>query len=223
MPLIEPVGPGRAADEREVRSGNRGVPHARKAVTDTTSTAPQGFGPSALATPANALTVARLMATPLFVALIVVKGASWWTVAVGVLVAGSDGIDGWLARRQGATSSGAFLDPLADKAIVLGGFVTLAALGHLPWLPVALIAARELGMSAYRSWAARRGVSIPARASAKVKTWVQDLAIATCLVPPLANEHTLQLVAVWIATALTLLTGVQYLLDGRRALNQAGA
>lgn len=185
-----------------------------------TDTAGSTFGPSALATPANALTMARLLATPVFVAMIVVQGATWTTVVVGLAVAGSDGVDGWLARRQGTTRSGAFLDPLADKAVVLGALFALAAGHHLPWPPVALIAVREVTLVAYRSWAGRRGVSIPARASAKVKTLVQDLAIATCLIPPLAPEHALQLVAIWVATALTLFTGAQYLLDGRRALRE---
>jgi CDP-diacylglycerol--glycerol-3-phosphate 3-phosphatidyltransferase len=183
-----------------------------------TDTARPTFGPSALATPANALTAARLLATPVFVVLILSRGAGWLTVAVGVIVAGSDGVDGWVARRQGTTRSGAFLDPLADKAVVLGAFFALADLGHLPWAPVLLIGAREVGMSAYRSWVGRRGVSIPARRSAKLKTIVQDLAIATCLVPPSAGEHGLQLVAVWIAAALTLITGAQYVLDGRHAM-----
>lgn len=181
------------------------------------------FGPSALATPANALTMARLLATPIFVALIVVDGATWLTVAVGAAVAFSDGVDGWVARRQGTTRSGAFLDPLADKVVVLSAFFALAAEGHLPWAPVLLIAAREIGMSGYRSWAGRRGVSIPARNSAKLKTLVQDLAIATCLVPPLAHDHPLQLGGVWLACALTLFTGAQYLGDGRRAFRGAGA
>jgi CDP-diacylglycerol--glycerol-3-phosphate 3-phosphatidyltransferase len=163
------------------------------------------------------------LATPVFVALILSRGASWVTVAVGVAVAGSDGVDGWVARRQGATRSGAFLDPLADKAIVLGAFFALAAQGHLPWLPVLLIAAREVGMSAYRSFVGRHGVSIPARRSAKLKTIVQDLAIATCLVPPSAGEHSLQLGAVWLAAFLTLVSGAQYVVDGRRALSAAGA
>jgi CDP-diacylglycerol---glycerol-3-phosphate 3-phosphatidyltransferase len=180
--------------------------------------AASGYGPTALATPANALTAARLLAAPVFVGLIAAEGATWLTVAVGVAVAGSDGVDGWLARRQGATRSGAFLDPLADKVVVLGAFFALAAQGHLPWLPVALITIREVGMSGYRSWAGRRGVSIPARRSAKVKTVVQELAIATCLVPPLAAQYDLQRGAVWAAAALTLSSGVQYLWDGRRAL-----
>jgi len=186
-----------------------------------TDTAGSTFGPSALATPANALTMARLLATPLFVAMIVVQGATWWTVAVGVALAGSDGVDGWLARRQGTTRSGAFLDPLADKAIVLGAMFALAAGHHLPWLPVILIAVREVALVVYRSWAGRRGVSIPARGSAKIKTLVQDLAIATCLIPPLASHHTLQVVAIWVAAALTVFTGAQYLVDGRRALRGA--
>jgi CDP-diacylglycerol--glycerol-3-phosphate 3-phosphatidyltransferase len=186
-----------------------------------TDAARHSFGPSALATPANALTIARLLATPVFVALIIVQGPTWWTVVVGTAVAGSDGVDGWLARRHGTTRSGAFLDPLADKVVVLGALGALAAQARLPWAPVLLVAAREVGITAYRSWAGRRGVSIPARTSAKVKTWVQDLAIATCLVPPLAHEHPLQLVAVWVAAALTLGTGAQYLLDGRRALHRA--
>ncbi len=181
----------------------------------------QGFGPSALATPANALTMLRLLATPLFVGLIVQQGATWTTASVGALVAFSDGIDGWLARRQGTTRSGAFLDPLADKFVVLGAFFALAAEHHLPWLPVGLITVRELGMSGYRSYAGRHGVSIPASSSAKIKTLVQDLAIATCVLPPLAHAHGLQVVMVWVAATLTVGTGVQYLLAGRRALRGA--
>ena len=176
------------------------------------------YGPSALATPANALTVARLLAAPVFVGLIATEGPSWVTVAVGVAVASSDGIDGWLARRHGATRSGAFLDPLADKFLVLGSLFALAAQGRLPWLPVGVMAVREVGMSAYRSWAGRRGVSIPARRLAKLKTLVQELAIASCLVPPIAGNRSAQLGAIWVATALTVVSGAQYVWDGRGVL-----
>ncbi len=179
------------------------------------------FGPTALATPANALTLARLLAAPVFVAMIVVWGATWFNLAAGLIVAGSDGLDGYIARRHGTTRSGAFLDPLADKAVVLGALGALAYEGHLPWLPVILIAIREISMQLYRSWASRRGVSIPARTSAKVKTFVQDLAVGTCIAPPLVHHHGIQLTVVWIAAALTIGSGVQYLLDGRRALREA--
>ncbi|MGH9043455.1 MAG: CDP-diacylglycerol--glycerol-3-phosphate 3-phosphatidyltransferase [Acidimicrobiales bacterium] len=184
-------------------------------MTDTAGSS--GFGPSALATPANGLTMARLLATPIFILLIANKGASWWTVACGVLVTGSDGLDGWLARRQGKTRSGAFLDPLADKLVVLSALVLLSYEQVLPWLPVLLIGGRELLMSVYRSWMGRRGVSVPASRSGKIKTLVQDLAIATCLVPPLAQDHRLQLVAIWVAAAFTVASGVQYAMAGRRS------
>ncbi|MGD0746986.1 MAG: CDP-alcohol phosphatidyltransferase family protein [Acidimicrobiales bacterium] len=161
------------------------------------------FGPSALVTPANAVTVARLLAAPVY--------------------AGSDGLDGYMARRHGTTRSGAFLDPLADKACVLGAMFTLAAQGHLPWLPIILITIREVGMQLYRSWVGRRGVSIPARKSAKIKTLVQDIAIGTVIIPPLAHQHGLQVAAIWFACALTLYTGAEYLLDGRRALHRPAA
>ena len=114
------------------------------------------FGPSALVTPANAVTVARLLAAPVYVLMLVAWGASWINVVVGFVLAASDGLDGYMARRHGTTRSGAFLDPLADKAVVLGALVTLAAQGHLPWLPVVLITLREVGMQGYRSWAGRR-------------------------------------------------------------------
>jgi CDP-diacylglycerol--glycerol-3-phosphate 3-phosphatidyltransferase len=135
----------------------------------------------------------------------------------------SDGIDGWLARRQGTTRSGAFLDPLADKVVVLGALVALVAKGIVWWLPVVIIAIREVAMSVYRSVVGRHGVSIPARNTAKVKTLLQDLAIGLCLAPPLATHHTFLSAAIWVATAMTVFTGGQYYLDGRRAAHARAA
>ena len=176
------------------------------------------FGPSALLTPANALTLGRLAFTPLLLGLILSEGASWPTIAVAFVLAITDGLDGYLARRQGTTTSGAFLDPLADKFLGLGSMVCLVAVGVFWWLPVSLIAGRELAMSAYRTMASREGVSIPARGSAKFKTVVQEFAIAFALLPVTADDH--EWVAVtflWIAVVLTLVTGIQYLIDARRS------
>ncbi len=177
------------------------------------------FGPSALATPANVITVARLLAAPLFVLLVLHYGTSWLTVGVWLVLAGTDGIDGLVARRYGATRSGAFLDPLADKFLVLGAMSALVATNRWWWVPVALIAAREIAISLYRSWVARQGVSVPARPLAKLKTWVQDLAVGAVLLPTTGHRHAgLALSLLWFAVALTLVTGTQYLLDGRRTL-----
>ncbi len=87
------------------------------------------FGPSALLTPANGITVLRLLATPVLIVMIMLWGASWFTFVFGGLLAMSDGIDGWVARQQGTTRSGAFLDPLADKVVVLGALFALVAKG----------------------------------------------------------------------------------------------
>ena len=181
------------------------------------------FGPSALLTPANAITVLRLLATPVLIVMIMLWGASWVTFVFGGLLAMSDGIDGWVARKQGTTRSGAFLDPLADKVVVLGALVALVAKGIIWWLPVAVIAVREIGMSVYRSVAGRHGISIPARNSAKLKTLIQDIAIGMCLAPPLAGRWTLLNSAMWVAAVLTVFTGAQYYVDGRKAAAERAA
>lgn len=182
------------------------------------------FGPSALATPANAVTASRLLVVPLLVALILVLGPSWWTAGAWAVVACTDWVDGLVARRQGVTRSGAFLDPLADKFLVLGALVALVVTGGLWWLPVALIGMRELGMSLYRTWVGRRGVSVPARGLAKLKTWAQALAIALALVPPVAAHARVAVVVVlWVAVALTLWTGTQYWVAHRRSAAAGGA
>ena len=80
------------------------------------------YGESALLTPANLMTAFRLLVSPLFIYMIVVDRISWWTSLVGFVAAASDYFDGIVARRHGTTTSGAFLDPLADKVIVLGDF-----------------------------------------------------------------------------------------------------
>ncbi len=173
------------------------------------------FGPSALATPANALTAARLLLAPVVIVLIVERPSSWSTLAVWIALAGSDALDGWVARRQGSTSSGAFLDPLADKVLVLGALVALVADGVFWWVPVALVGFRELFISAYRSYVGRRGISVPARKWAKVKTVTQEVAVGFALLPLTADDHWVATTVLWIAVALTLVTGAQYLLDGR--------
>ena len=175
------------------------------------------FGPSALVTPANALTLARLAATPVVIAMVAASVGGWAPFAVAFLVGATDGIDGWVARRQGATRSGAFLDPLADKVAVIGVLFALAARAEVAWVPVSLIAAREVAMQGYRVLMGRRGVSIPARRSAKLKTLVQGIAILLALAPPVAPHRSVVGAVLWFAVLLTLVTGVQYLADGRRA------
>jgi len=181
------------------------------------------FGPSALATPANAVTLVRILVLPLLVVLILDDGSEWPALALWVVLAGSDLFDGWLARRHGATRSGAFLDPLADKFLVLGAMAALVAKGVLWWLPVAIIAVREVALSAYRSYVGRRGVSVPARFQAKVKTWVQAIAVGMAIAPVSGDGYRgIMLTVLWASVALTVVTGAQYLWDGRRVITALG-
>jgi CDP-diacylglycerol---glycerol-3-phosphate 3-phosphatidyltransferase len=183
-----------------------------------------GFGPSALATPANAVTVVRILLAPVAFGLIVERPVSWITWALWVALAGSDGIDGWLARRHGTTRSGAFLDPLADKVLVLGGLVALVSVDRFGWVPVALVAGRELVISLYRTWWGRRGIAVPASELAKLKTLVQSLAIGLAVWPPV-DTHAAWVAdtVLWVAVALTLWSAAQYVLAGARARSTAGS
>ena len=181
------------------------------------------FGASALATPANAVTVTRMILALPLLAFIATDGASYWALAAWIILAGSDGLDGHLARKHGTTRSGAFLDPLADKVLVLGAAWALVAHGTFWWLPVVLITARELGISVLRSFYGRQGIAIPARYAAKVKTVVQEVAIGFALLPITADDATwVATTVLWIAVALTLWTGISYVTDGRKALSRTG-
>ncbi|MGA3216286.1 MAG: CDP-alcohol phosphatidyltransferase family protein [Acidimicrobiales bacterium] len=178
------------------------------------------FGPSALLTPANGLTLARLLATPVMVALVIATGpSSWLLVALWFVCSSSDFFDGVIARRYGTTRSGAFLDPLADKCVVLGVLASLAAIGEVGWLPVVLIGAREISMSVFRSYAGRRGISVPARTTAKAKTLLQDVVIGLAFLPPVGLHHAnIVRWALWVVVVVTLWTGLEYLRDSRRLL-----
>lgn len=171
---------------------------------------------------ANAVTAARILATPVLVVVVLRATPSWAALLLWAALAFSDAADGWVARRHGKSTSGAFLDPLADKFVVLGAVVAIAALGKFTWAPVALLAGREALITAYRLLVARHGVSVPARRVAKAKTLVEFLTVGLVLVPVAGSSlaHLAQ-AGLWAAVALAWLSAAQYLADtraGRRAL-----
>ncbi len=117
---------------------------------------------------------------------------------------------------------GAFLDPLADKVLVLGALYALVAADRFSWLPVALITAREVAISVYRTHLGRSGLAVPARQLAKVKTVVQEVAVFLALLPLTVDHPLLADAALWVAVGFTLVSGAQYLLDGRSAATTLG-
>ena len=179
------------------------------------------FGPSALLTPANLVTALRFALTIPLLRLIGVDGVSWSATAGWVILACTDGLDGWLARRDGTTRSGAFLDPLADKFLAIGGLSALAVEGIFPWVAVILIAVREVGVSAYRTAAGRRGVSLPARQLGKMKTVFQLLAVGVALCPSTADLAGLSLSLLWVAVALTVVSGLDIVVAASRGRARA--
>ncbi len=175
------------------------------------------FGPGALLTPANVVTILRLVLSPALFVLIVREPTTWGVAIFWTLLAFSDGVDGRLARRHGTTRSGAFLDPLADKVLVLGAMLALVVAGRVWWVPVALIAVREVAISVYRAQLGRQGLAVPAGPLGKAKTVVQGLAIAVVVFPPTGGYQAVATAMLWAAVALTWVSGAQYLLDGRGA------
>jgi len=177
--------------------------------------------------PANMLTITRLVFAPLLFWLVLdardARGASWAAFGLGVALAATDFFDGKVARRANVVSrSGAFLDPLADKVVVLGSAVFLVEVNRYWWVPVAIMAIREIGITLWRMRWAREGLSIPARRSAKYKTFVQGLALAMAVMPTLENADTVITVVLWIAVVWTVVTGIQYVLDGQNATSTTG-
>ena len=173
----------------------------------------------------NCLTVLRIGLTPLFLLLLFADTWYWRSLsfAVFTLAALTDFYDGKLAREGNqVTSLGRFLDPLADKIVVIGGAYCLVYVERYWWVPVTIIAVRELGITAYRSRWARDGLALPARTSAKYKTFVQALALILAVMPTLENHDTVIAVSLWVAVGWTIYSGVQYLLDGQNALSTTG-
>ena len=133
----------------------------------------------------NALTMARLVLVPIFVILALQNAWAprWAAFIVFAVAAITDRFDGHLARSWNQiTDFGRIVDPIADKALTLCGFAVLSWLGYLPWWVTALIAVRELGITAMRGFFLRRGVVVSANNAGKLKTFMQIIALGTLLI-----------------------------------------
>jgi CDP-diacylglycerol---glycerol-3-phosphate 3-phosphatidyltransferase len=181
--------------------------------------------PSAVKTWANLVTVARVLIAPfMFVLIPDNPGGSWVAFALWFVLCCTDGIDGYLARRHGSTTVGAFLDPLADKVLVIGAMVFLVNSNVFWIVPVIIIAARELAISLYRTFVGAKGVSVPASKIAKLKTLTQQLAVGFAIAPLTAlDAKWLWNGLLWISVALALISGGQYMWRARRPRVAANA
>jgi CDP-diacylglycerol---glycerol-3-phosphate 3-phosphatidyltransferase len=173
----------------------------------------------------NQLTMLRVLLSVVLFCFIA-EGWYWTSFWLFVVAAGTDWVDGYFARKFGqVTALGRILDPFADKVIVCGSFIFLAAIpamarepwGLKPWM-VVVIVGRELLVTALRSFIEDRGADFSANVSGKLKMVLQCVAAPACLyflsftksddIPPWS--WWLMVVSVWATVAITVYSGVIY-------------
>lgn len=168
----------------------------------------------------NGLTLLRIFLVPFLVVVLLTKfeGKEIWGVAIFLVAAATDMLDGWLARRRGeVTSLGILLDPIADKLLISAAFISLVQLQIVPSWMVVVIVGREFAMTDLRSVAAGEGVIIPASMWGKWKMGSQVIAISLLIVGEKLEEFTgyrglaiLGHVALWVVVLLAILSLVDY-------------
>lgn len=168
----------------------------------------------------NCITMFRIILIPVFVGVFYFNGP-WSHIAAAIIfaLAGfTDWLDGYLARALGQTTRlGAFLDPVADKLLVVVALVLIVGESDIPYLtiPAAVIVGREVAVSALREWMAEIGkrTSVAVSFIAKIKTAVQISAIVLLLihVPDDVLFASLGCGLLYIAALLTLWSMLMYL------------
>ena len=169
----------------------------------------------------NIITLARILLVPIFVMIYIWPGESAYLVAAVLfgLAAATDWLDGYLARRLNQTTPfGAFLDPVADKLIVVSALVVLMAEHSTIWLtlPGLIIVGREIMISALREWMAEMNSSVTVAVSVlgKVKTTLQMVAIAVLLAVPPESTSAIVFIGyslLYVAALMTLWSMSLYL------------
>ena len=181
----------------------------------------------------NLLTLSRIVTVPILVALL------WWPWPTGYalgfvlycLMGVTDYFDGYLARAQGAVSKlGQFLDPIADKIMIAAVILMLVGTRHeaasiqgIHLIAALVILLREIAVSGLREFLASLRVSMPVSWLAKWKTTFQMISLGGLILsgalPDWTLLHHASLACLWVAAALTLMTGWDYLRVGLRHMD----
>ncbi len=173
---------------------------------------------------ANKITISRIFMVPLFMVLLLSDIAYGRPLALAVFVVASatDWVDGYLARKYHLISKfGQFMDPLADKILVMAALIGFVELGDLPSWVVVLILARELLISIFRAVAASEGIVIAASKWGKYKTVSQMIMIILLLLGNYPFSQwgiPMDWIFVWLAVALTLISGGDYIYKNKAVL-----
>ena len=175
----------------------------------------------------NKLTIIRILLVPFFMAFALAGGTVWNIAALVIFAAASltDYYDGKIARASGQiTTFGKFMDPLADKMLTTAAFLVFMDIDLIsPWV-VIIILLRECAVSGIRLAAAGTGEVIAASIWGKAKTVSQMVAIILTFVLmifsfiPYNVTYIIVNIVVWISTALTILSGADYIIKNRKLL-----
>jgi CDP-diacylglycerol---glycerol-3-phosphate 3-phosphatidyltransferase len=185
--------------------------------------------------PANLMTALRVALAPVIIILLLYKGNLPWgisnTLAAGIifiLAALTDKADGYYARKNDAvTKLGEFLDPLADKLLMIPVMITLWYVGYsnhfvlLPLWVLLIVVIRELLISGIRIVGARRGVSFPASWSGKIKMFSQIIVVCVLIFFPGSASTVWVHTLVYLMAAITVYSGIDYVLRARREIFSA--
>jgi CDP-diacylglycerol--glycerol-3-phosphate 3-phosphatidyltransferase len=168
----------------------------------------------------NWLTVLRIALIPAGVwALFHSPSATWQSIAwlIYFILGMTDILDGHWARKSGRTTPlGAFLDPVADKALIGSAMISLAILDRFSWWIVFIILFREIGITVFRLAVIRGGV-IPASKGGKVKTLMQNFGVSFYILPLPEALYLPRDIFMGVAVLLTVTSGVDYIVKWRQS------
>lgn len=169
---------------------------------------------------ANKITTLRLILIPVFVAFYYFMGRDNNIAAIIFIIASlTDALDGHLARsRNLITNFGKFVDPLVDKVLTMAAFIVLVEGQIIPAWAVIIIIARELIITGFRTLAADQGITIAASMWGKAKTTSQMIALV-CLLLDLEVLNNIGIYIFYIAVALTVISGVDYIVKNKQVLD----
>ncbi|MDB2381690.1 CDP-diacylglycerol--glycerol-3-phosphate 3-phosphatidyltransferase [Candidatus Pelagibacter bacterium] len=177
----------------------------------------------------NILTIGRIIIVPFFVLAFYLPGfyGDLTACVLFVIASFTDFLDGMLARMMGEESKlGELLDPIADKIIVATALILLVMSGtikHYEVIAAIIILTREILISGLREFLARGQIKLPVTNLAKLKTFLQMVAIALLLTGETGNKilnfqdynaQTIGIILLWLSAFLTLYTGYEYLIKG---------
>ena len=174
---------------------------------------------------ANWLTLLRILLIPVFVSLLVYRQRGP-ALAVFLAAAVTDLLDGYVARRRGSQSRlGAFLDPLADKLLLMASFVTLTWLKALPFWIAAVVISRDLILAIGALAIYIVGARLTPRPTwaGKLATFFQVVTVFLGVVTPFYGWPAGFKGVIWLASTFTIVSGLQYIVQGMRFFNAVHA